>query len=342
MIWTVKGAIEPDQLGPTTMHEHLLIDVRAQFSDASAEPISADMKVTLENFGAIRWNVNAVRDNMFIDDVDLVVRELEDMLDLGATGVVDLTIEGLSPRVDELVAISERTGLHVMVGCGFYIHGSHPAWVEDATVDELVAHFHRQLAEGIDGSDGIRPALVGELGTSSPVTERERKVVIAGGRAAAETGAAVNIHLEPRGRHALDILELLTAEGVPADRVIFSHLDEAMDLPYHREIAAAGAILEYDCFGQEWYYSPDRYKDPSDEERCEAVATLVAEGYGDQLVLACDVCMKTCLKAYGGVGVDHLFRRIVPWLRDRWEIADDVIEGMLVHSPRRLLDRPGA
>jgi phosphotriesterase-related protein len=338
MIWTVAGPIEPDELGRTTMHEHLLIDVAAQYA-APAEPVPADLKVSIENLGMIRWNVNAVPDNLVIDDVDLVVRELEDMQELGASGVVDLTIEGLGPRIPELIEIARRTGLHVMVGCGFYVHVSHPDWLSDASADDVAAYLTEQLRDGI-GDTGVKPALVGEIGTSHPVTDRERKVVTGAARTAAAAGAAINIHLEPRGRNALSILETIVAEGVPADRVIFSHLDEALDMPYHREIAAAGAVVEYDAFGQEWYYSPDRYKDPSDEERCEAVATLVDEGYGDQLVLACDVCMKSCLKAYGGLGVDHLFRRIVPFLESRWGIAPETLETMLVHTPRRLLDRP--
>jgi phosphotriesterase-related protein len=338
MIWTVSGPIEPDELGRTTMHEHLLIDVAAQYAEP-AEPIPPDLKVSMENLGTIRWNVNAVPDNLVIDDVDLVVEELADMHALGASGVVDLTIEGLGPRIPELVEIASRTGLNVMVGCGFYVHVSHPDWLDDASADDIAAYITGQLRDGIGDTD-VRPALVGEIGTSHPVTERERKVVAGAARAAAAASASINIHLEPRGRNALSILETIEAEGVPADRVIFSHLDEALDMPYHHEIAAAGAILEYDAFGQEWYYSPDRYKDPSDEERCEAVAELVGAGYAEQLVLACDVCMKSCLKAYGGVGVDHLFRRIVPLLEERWDIGQDVLDTMLVQNPRRLLDRP--
>jgi phosphotriesterase-related protein len=337
-IHTVLGPIEPTELGRTSMHEHLLIDVRPQYAP-SPEVLPDDLRVSIENLGTVRWNVNAIPDNLIIDDVELVVSELAEMTMLGASAVVDLTINGLGPRVHDLVTISQRTGLHVLVGCGFYIHGSHPEWLETASVDEIEEFFRRELQAGIDGS-GIVPALVGEIGTSHPVTDREAKVVRAAGRAAAHASAAVNIHLDPRGRHALEILEILVAEGVPADRVVFSHLDECLDWEYHEAIAKAGAILEYDAFGQEWYYSPDRYKDPSDEERCVFVERLVADGHAAQLVLACDVCMKSCLKAYGGMGCDHLFRRIVPYLLERFSVDEDDIEQMLVHTPRRLLDRP--
>jgi phosphotriesterase-related protein len=322
------------------MHEHLLIDVSPQYSPP-AEPPPADGRVSLENFGYIRWNVNGLRDNLLIDDPDLIVAELADMRELGASGVVDLTINGLGPRVDELVGISERTGLHLMIGCGFYIDPSHPDWVREADVDTLVEFFLDELANGVGGTN-IRPALVGELGTSDPVTPSERKVVAAGGRAAAETGAALNIHLDPRGSRALEVLELLVSEGMQPGRVIFSHLDERIDRAYYEAIAEAGAVLEFDTFGQEWYYSPDRFKDPSDVERCIEVQHLVRAGYGDQLVLACDVCMKSCLKAYGGVGYDHLFRRIVPLLADHYDLSAEELDRMLIHTPRRLLDRPAA
>jgi phosphotriesterase-related protein len=337
-VHTVIGPIMPETLGRTTMHEHLLIDVRPQYSP-SPEHIPDDLKVSQQTLGVVRWNVNAVQDNLLIEDVDLVIAELGEMRSLGASGIVDLTINGLGPRLTELVRIAEATGLHVMVGCGFYIHDSHPEWVKTAGVDELTEFFQRELAEGV-GDSGILPALVGEIGTSHPVTDREARVVRAAGRAAHAFGAAVNIHLDPRGRHALEVLSILTDEGVPADRVIFSHLDECLDWEYHIAIAEAGAILEYDSFGQEWYYSPDRYKDPSDAERCGFVQRISDAGYGSQLVLACDICMKSCLKAYGGMGCDHLFRRIVPYLIDNFGVAEAQIDEMLVHTPRRLLYRP--
>ena len=133
----------------------------------------------------------------------------------------------------------------------------------------------RDLVEGIDGTD-VRAALIGEIGTSSPVTAREERVVRAAGRAGARTGAMVNIHLDARGAHALEILAMLTDGGQPAGRVIFSHLDERLDLGYHREIAAAGAVLEYDTFGQEFYLP--NFKDPTDQERFVALAELLARG----------------------------------------------------------------
>jgi phosphotriesterase-related protein len=52
--------------------------------------------------------------------------------------------------------------------------------------------------------------------------------------------------------------------------------------------------------------------------------------------------VKANLRAYGGMGYEHLLKRIVPTLKSRHGFDDGTIDAMLVHSPRRLLDRPAA
>jgi phosphotriesterase-related protein len=336
-IHTVLGPIEAAELGRTSMHEHLLVDGRVWLSPPREEPPD-DPRVTMANLGFIRWNFESSEDNLVIDDPDLVTKELSPVVDYGGSGVVDLTVIGLGRRVAELPEIARRARLHVMVGCGFYVHASHPDWVERASVDELSEFIVNELRDGINGT-GIRPALIGEIGTSEQVTEREKKVVQAAGKAGALTGAAVNIHLDPLGMHALEILEHLVAEGIKSERVIFSHLDNRLDRGYHRAVAESGAILEYDCFGSE-FYAGDLYKGPSDYERCEYVTFLLEEGFARQLVLGCDVWAKANLRTYGGMGYEHLLKRIVPLLKGTYGIGEEVLDEMLIHTPRRLLDRP--
>ena len=337
-IHTALGPIDAADLGQTSMHEHVLVDSRVWLEpsdEPNAPPPTAP--VSLDTLGFLRWNPHSLADNLIVDDPEVCVRELSRVAAAGGSGIVDMTNIGLGRRPAELPAISRRSGIHIMAGCGFYVHDSHPGWVETASDDELEAVIVRDLVEGIDGTD-VRAALIGEIGTSSPVTAREKRVVRAAGRAGARTGAAVNIHLDARGAHALEILAMLTGEGQPADRVIFSHLDERLDLGYHREIAAAGAVLEYDTFGQEFYLP--HFKDPTDRERLDALAELLREGLAPQIVLGCDAWIKAVATAYGGTGIEHLFLRIAPALRSQYGMGADVVEQLLVGNPRRLLDRP--
>jgi phosphotriesterase-related protein len=205
-------------------------------------------------------------------------------------------------------------------------------------------HLLSDLRDGI-GDSGIRPALIGEIGTDRrdrdehPPSESEWRVLRAAGRAGAESGAAVNVHLSWRGTDAVEILEALIAERMAPERIILSHMDERLDRGYHRAVAEAGAVLEYDTFGSDFLYGTPSARNPSGVERLDMAAWLLSEGYGSQLVIACDTWTKANLRRNGGFGYEHLFRRIVPALRDYCRADDATLERILVETPRRLLDR---
>jgi len=336
-IYTVLGPIEPEELGPTSMHEHLLCDGRV-WQRPSAEEPPASGKVSMETLGYVRWNLLSMEDNFLLDDPELIATEVAEVKRVGGSGIVELTLPGFGRRVADLPQIARATGLHVMVGCGFYVERSHPEWLESASVDAVRDFIVDELQNGIEGT-GILPTLIGEIGTNYPVTEREKKVLHAAGQAAVQTGVSVNVHLSSRGAYALEVLEILLAEGMRPERVVFSHMDEYLDRGYHKAVAETGAVLEYDTFGSEFYYG-DLMKNPTDAERLEYVSFLVGEGYEHQLVLGCDVWVKANLRTYGGMGYEHLLKRIVPALRVNYGLSDETIDAMLVGSPRRLLDRP--
>jgi phosphotriesterase-related protein len=335
VIQTVLGPIEAAELGVTSMHEHLLADARV-LQAAAREPLPEPAGVTIENLGFLRWNLLALADNLVLDDADLAAAELGRAAALGQRAVVDLTVWGLGARPGDLPAIARATGVHVIAGCGAYLDRPHPPEVAGRGHDELVERFVAALEDEIEPGSGVRAGLLGLIGTSEPITESEQRVVRAAGAAAGRTGAAVTIRLDPSAQRGEWVLEQLTAAGCPPSRVIFGNVDEFADREYLGALARAGATLEW-CFGNEAYYR-DGYKDPTDAERLDAICAVLEDGFGDRCVLGCSVWTKTQLRAYGGMGYDHLLLRIVPTLRERG-VPDDVLDAMLVGSPRRLLDR---
>ena len=335
-IYTVLGPIAPDELGRTSMHEHLLCDTRVWLTPATERP-SSD-RVEMSTLGFLRWNVAGLEDNLVIDEPDAVVDELSAARVAGASAVVDLTVVGIGRDVARLPDVSRRSGVHVIAGCGFYLDVAHPSWVEDAAVEAIAAVMTRELVHGVDDT-GIRPGMIGEIGTGHAFTAAERKVVLGAGIAAASTGAAVNVHLDRRGDHAVEVVRMLTGEGVPADRIVLSHMDY-QSLERNLEAVATGAVVEYDTFGSEVYYGSLGFKDPTDLERLGLVQAMVERGFASQIVLGCDTWTKTGLARYGGLGYRHLFARIAPLLTSRHGVPPEAITDMLEGTPRRILDRP--
>ena len=336
MIETVLGPVDASLLGPTSMHEHLLSDARV-LHRPPREPLPDDTRVGIGNLGFLHWNLLALEDNLVLDDPAATAEELAPARALGQSCVADLTTFALGPRHRERPALSRASGLHIVTGYGAYLARSHPTWLRALDERGLEKLFHEALTDHIPGVD-YRAGLLGLLGTGAPLDPAERRVLRAAARAAARCGAAVAVRLDPGARLGLDVLDLLTAAGLSAERVVLSNVDEYIDLPYLRELAAAGATTEW-CFGNEAYYR-DGYKDPTDAERLDGAQEFLAEGFADRMVLGCSVWTKTQLRRWGGMGYDHLLRRIVPALRDRG-VPQHLLDTLLVDVPRRLLDRPG-
>ena len=202
-IYTVLGPISGDELGVTSMHEHLLVDVTGKLVEPESQPPHGE-EVCMGNLGFLRWNNQGLRDNLLVDDPDLVIRELARFKAAGGDSVVDMTNIGLGRRVSDLPAIARATEVHLLIGCGWYVDVTHPPEIASSTIEDLADVLVRELTDGV-GETGVRPAMIGEIGTSAPVTEGERKVLAAAARAAAATGSAINVHVEPAGEHGVEL-----------------------------------------------------------------------------------------------------------------------------------------
>ena len=172
-----------------------------------------------------------------------------------------------------------------------------------------------------------------------PFQGAEEKVLRAGARAQAATGAAMTMHPchhYGRARHLHTYLDILEAEGANLEKVYMSHMEFWHDdIDYQKSLLDRGITLSYDQFGCEEYVRPGWSKAP-DSSRVKAVGTLVKMGYGKQIVLANEIVSKFRLRKYGGLGYSHLLDNIVPDFT-AFGLNDQQIHAMLVENPRRLL-----
>jgi len=345
----VLGEIAPEELGITLPHEHLLIDqtlggVYFVEPESLSDRALAHQPVTLENLSWVRYHTKDNLDNQVLMDVDTAIREAMLFKLEGGCSIVDQTNRGLGRDPMALVRISRATGLHIVMGCGYYVDSplthEHVAGMSEQTIaDEIVQEFTRGV-----GDTGIRPGIIGELGCSWPLKPNELKGLRGGALAQRSTGAGINVHPGRNDRAPLEILEVLAASGADLSRVVMSHMDRCgYSLATRLELLKAGCYIEYDLFGFEGYYParvavaegalPDM---PNDLGRVKEIIDLISRGYVERLLLSHDVGMKVRLVCYGGGGYAHLLRQVVPLMR-LYGISEEHIETMMVANPRRLL-----
>ncbi len=219
------------------------------------------------------------------------------------------------------------------MGCGWYrgVHYPAEARIDRRTVDDLADELVAEITDGVDGT-GVRPGIIGEIGTDKPwVSALEERVHRAAARAARRTGLAVTTHgvLSPVG---LDQLRILEEEGLDPARVVIGHADSYPVLEHHLAIIERGANVEFDFLGMN-FLPLERLGEP---RVIELLGELVARGHADRILLSQDVCHDSQLKRYEGNGYVYLAETFLPRLRDAG-ITDAQIETMTVANPRRLL-----
>jgi phosphotriesterase-related protein len=337
---TVLGPVAGEALGITLPHEHLLIDFRVMFAEpaAASDRGRAHEPVSLANLSWVRHHYNESLDNLRLTD-EAVARDEAWLYRLaGGRTVVDPTNRGLARDPLALARIARTTGLHVVMGAGYYVEAAHPPEMAEKTVDDLAREIVADVRSGV-GDTGIRAGLIGEIGCSWPWTANERKSVRAAVWAQRETGAPLMIHPGRHERAPFEILELVRAEGGDLGRTIMCHVDRTIADPQRLlDLAATGCYLEYDLFGSEIAYYPynPAFHMPNDGQRIAQILRLAGAGYLERLLLSHDIAYKHGLVRYGGPGYHHLLVNVMPQLR-RSGFDEAALRTLFVDNPGRVL-----
>ena len=321
-------------------HEHVLSDL-SPLEPPPQDPAARalyDAPVAIDNIGYLNWFYSPNADNLRLDDVEAAITELALYRGHGGGAIVEASSIGLSRDPVGLARVSRATGVHVVMGCSYYLDASHPPGMDARTEDELAAQIVADITVGVDGT-GIRAGIIGEVGCSWPLTPNERKVLRASATAQRRTGAAILIHPGRDDRSPAEILDVLEDAGADLTRSIIGHLDRTvLDRTALLRLAGRGVYLEWDHFGFErsWYPPNLKVDMPSNAGRMDYLAYMISEGYGDKLLVAHDVASKVRLTRYGGHGYFYILAFIVPRMRER-RFSEDDIQRILVTNPARVL-----
>jgi phosphotriesterase-related protein len=334
----VLGPIAGEAMGITLPHEHLLIDFEVMFKEPAngGERGLARQPVSLANLGWVRHNFSSNRDNLQLLDEAVARDEALLFKHAGGQTFVDPTNRGLARDPLALARVARATGLNIIMGSGYYVAAAHPPDMDRRTADDIARELVTDLTEGVDGT-GVRAGFIGEIGTTWPWTDNEKKVLRASVAAQRETGAALMIHPGRHERLPLAIVDFIRKEGADLDRTIMCHIERTIaDPAVLLELAATGVRLEYDLFGLETSYYPynPAFDMPNDGERMRQILLLIERGHLDQILMSHDIAYKHCLTKWGGFGYHHLLVNVIPRLRAKG--ADDkTVQTLLIDNPRR-------
>jgi phosphotriesterase-related protein len=337
---TVNGPLRVEELGPTHVHEHLYVDCRP-ILDLHGYPVVSDAPLTIETAAEARWNPGGFPDNYHQTDVEQVIDELRPFVEAGGRTIVEVTPSHMSRSPEILHSIANSAGVHVVMGGGYYLASSHPAGTSERSVEDIAEEIITEFRNGV-GETGIKPGIIGEVGTGDPFHPEEERVIRAVALAHSETDLPISVHLHPWGFEGTKVLDVLESEGVSPERVMLGHMNTAIgDEAYQLGLLERGANLGYDLMGFDHSLIGLGKYPPSDLDIVLGLIRLADRGHLSQLFVSQDMGgVKTRLLAYGGWGYAHTLRHVIPLFRDNgW--GDAECDQLMVGNPARLLTIDG-
>jgi phosphotriesterase-related protein len=306
-VMTVQGPVDPSTLGFILPHEHT--------------------QCTLWHI-ADRWDYWELT-----PDEPVILAELALFKAAGGTALADLTLPGIGRNPAWLRRLSEQSGLHIVMGGGWYRTAYYPpeALIEKRSVDSLAEELVHDATVGV-GDTGIRIGILGEIGTDKPwVTPAEERVFRAVARCSRRTGLAVSTHavLSDVGAAQLTILE---EEGIDPGRVVIGHADSYPVLDHYLSLISRGASIEFDFLGMS--FTP--MEKHGEARIIDLLLELLSRGHADRILLSHDVCHNSQLRRFEGNGYVYLSDVFLPRLRERG-VSEAEIEQITVANPRRVL-----
>jgi len=313
-VQTVTGAVPVSELGRTLVHEHVLVGYPGWELDARAPKFKRS------------------------DALARAVDQMQALQDHGVGTFVDPCPMDLGRDAAFLAEIAQKSGMKIVCTTGAYFEAEGNTFTFRALpAEEIEAIYVKEITEGI-GDTGVKAGAIKIATGARVVSPYERKLVTAAARAAKATGVPIISHTQ-EASCGHDQIDIVTGEGVAANRLLVGHSDGTDDHWYQRSLAERGSFVGFDRFGITLFQS--------DEVRVRNVIKLAKAGHTERILISHDsiVCWlgrpypfapswQAMLDLLPDWRSTHIFKKIVPQLLEGGLSKDDV-ETILVDNPRR-------
>jgi phosphotriesterase-related protein len=314
IVRTLLKDISPtDIAGDTLFHEHL--SIRYPLTRALAEAQGRPVPVS------------------YSDDVDLMVEETKAAKADGVGCLVDGGHPDMDRDLAALTRIAKESGVHIVASGGFYMQRNYPPDIATKSADQIADDLARDAKEH-------RLGAFGEIGQQGGVlTDDEKKVFTAVGKAQAKTGLPIFTHNAYTGARqvatpvpmdaALKQLDVLEAAGADPKHVAIGHVccldDVKAEIP--KQLAKRGVFVGF-----------DRVTIPivPDAQKVTTILAFLDAGFADQLLLSSDFSNGRALKKNGGPGIAQTVTVFGPMLT-KAGVSEAVLKRILNDNSRRFL-----
>jgi phosphotriesterase-related protein len=315
VIRTLTRDVAPESVnGALLFHEHL--SIRYPLTKAMAETAGRPVPPS------------------FTDDVDLMVAETKAAGQDGVSVIVDGGHPDMDRDLAALKRIAAGSGVLIVASGGFYMQRNYPPEVSTKSIDRLADDL-------VADARANRFGAFGEIGQQGGVlTDDERKVFTAVGKAQARTGIPIFTHNAYTGVRVVDPpvpmdtalkqLDVLEAAGADLRHVAIGHvccLDDP-NVGTAKALARRGVFVGFDRVTINVIIP--------DEKRVAMILAFLDAGHADRLLLSSDFSNGRALKKNGGPGIAQTVTAFAPMLA-KAGVGESVLRGILHDNPRRFL-----
>lgn len=330
-IETVTGKIKLEELGKTLTHEHLALDFCTFYVPPPSQLTNIfENKIQLNNVGFIkqypyscRYNVNFCDD----DTYKAVLKDVKIYKKYRGGTIVENSNYGLKRNIPYMKKISEETGVNVIIGTGHYVDATQDKINLEMSEEKMYDLMITELTKGCIDYPTIKAGFIGEVGSSWPITDFEKKAIRATAKVQQQLNCPVTFHPGRNPKAPFEIIRIYTEAGGNVDKAIMSHLDRTIDDKCQLlEFAKLGCYTQFDLFGTEcsFYQLDEKINMPSDAQRLDRINWIKNDNGVDKILMSHDIHTKHRLIEYGGHGYSHIITNVLPRMNSKGFSSNEI------------------
>ncbi|XP_034183370.1 phosphotriesterase-related protein [Osmia lignaria lignaria] len=343
-VQTVLGEKDANKLGRTLTHEHLALS----FTSFYVEPPNhlkrfLNDKIELRNVGILKQYPYSSLYNLTFNDTDTIDAILEDVKlyrEFGGGSIVENSNYGLNRDIPMMKRVSKESGVNVIAGTGYYVAATQSASDLNLSKEEMYNIMLKEMTVGCEQCPDVKTGFIGEVGSTWPIEEFEKRAIEATGELEAQLKCPVSFHPGRNCAAPYEIMRLYQEAGGDGSKAILSHLDRTIhDEQQLLEFAdTTKCYCQFDLFGSECsFYQLNPLIDmQSDAQRIDRVKLLRDDGKLNRVLLSQDIHTKHRLIKFGGHGFSHILNNVLPKMILKG-FTQEEIDTITIHNPKTWL-----